>query len=290
MIDDVLVAPVHEVVEVLHGRDLEELPGRLDVFDADFAQADVADQSFALHLRDGAELLIPGNLVVDPVQLPQVEALQLQAAQAQQHALTQVFGSAYWAPDVGAVSGQSALGRDHQAARVRRQYLSEQFLAHERPVAVRRVDEADAELRHPGDGATRLVQVFGRTPDSLPGDPHRPETEPIHLEVPANPERAARCRIDRRHGALVATQAATGDQNLRQARDLVPRRQRSTGKAGPARRDIARSIARDRRVVRPEMRPEMRQCSGVQRQGSGAVRVRVRVRVRLPSDGVGDDR
>ena len=58
VVEHVLALPVHQVVEVLHGRDREVLLRGLDLLDRHLGQADVADQALVLHLGDRGELLV----------------------------------------------------------------------------------------------------------------------------------------------------------------------------------------------------------------------------------------
>src|SRR5690606_30528046 len=84
VIEDGFTLARDEVVQVLDTDDREEFARRLDLFDVDFAQADMADQTLALHVSDNAELLVARGFIVDAVKLPQVDALDVEAAQAHQ--------------------------------------------------------------------------------------------------------------------------------------------------------------------------------------------------------------
>src|SRR5690606_24346919 len=79
-----------EVIEVLDADDRKEFAGRFDLFDVDFAEADVPDEALALHVGDDAELFVAGHAAVDAMKLPQVDTLHVEAAQAHQDALAEV--------------------------------------------------------------------------------------------------------------------------------------------------------------------------------------------------------
>src|SRR5690606_13971020 len=88
------------IVAVLHRGDGEVPLRRLDLFDADFAEASVADQAIGDEALDGVELLVGRDAGIDAVQLPQVDALELEAAHAEMDLLLQIFGPADLMPDI----------------------------------------------------------------------------------------------------------------------------------------------------------------------------------------------
>ena len=65
--EDVLGFPVHEVVKVLHAHDRRELSRLLDLFHADFREADVADLTFLLQVPKRVELVLERHLRIDAV-------------------------------------------------------------------------------------------------------------------------------------------------------------------------------------------------------------------------------
>src|SRR5215472_4738504 len=107
--DHRLARAVGNVVEVLDRRYPKEFPRCLDLLDVDFAQTEMADEPFLLHLRHYAELLVAGNLRIDAMELPQIDPISLQPAQAHQHALPQVLRATERDPDVRAVPGETSL-------------------------------------------------------------------------------------------------------------------------------------------------------------------------------------
>ena len=77
-IHDVVPRPVGDVVAVLHRHDRDDTLGLLDLRDADLGQADVPHLSLAHELGEDAELLVGGNVLVDSVKLPEVDAVELE--------------------------------------------------------------------------------------------------------------------------------------------------------------------------------------------------------------------
>ena len=69
-----LALAVGQVVEVLHGGDRHDRPGRLDLLHRHLGQADVAHLALVDGVLQHAELLLAGHLRVDAVELPQVDA------------------------------------------------------------------------------------------------------------------------------------------------------------------------------------------------------------------------
>ena len=128
----VLAAAIDEIVAVLHRGHGKVGTGRLDVLDRDVAEADMADQAIATHLGDGPELFVAGNARIEAMELPQIDAVEAQAAQTHQGALAQVFGTSDGFQNAGAETGQTTFGRDRQSA-VGVKRLADQCLADERP-------------------------------------------------------------------------------------------------------------------------------------------------------------
>ena len=136
------------------------------------------------------ELLLARRLGVDPVQLPQVDLVDVEAAQRHEDALAQVLRPAQRRPHVRAVPGETALGRDDDVAVVLPadlpvQRLVDQVLRDVRPVRVGRVDQRHARARPPG-AAPRSASSwsFGGPQIPVPGDPHRPEPQPVDRLAP----------------------------------------------------------------------------------------------------------
>jgi hypothetical protein len=78
------------------------------------------------------------------------------------------------------VPHQTGLGGDEQLLRIRVQRLADDLLADVRPVAVRRVDEVDAEVDRPAQYPDALGPVGRLTPDARSGQAHRAEAEAVH--------------------------------------------------------------------------------------------------------------
>jgi hypothetical protein len=67
------------------------------------------------------------------MELPQIDAVQLQVTEAHQHALAEILRSANWLPAIRPLAREAALrGNEHSAIRVER--FSDERLAHERTV------------------------------------------------------------------------------------------------------------------------------------------------------------
>src|SRR5688572_18777063 len=102
----------------------------------------MADQAFALHVGDDAELIVARYLGIDTVQLPQVDTLHTESAQAVLDALAQIRRLALAHPLVGPGPHEATLGRNDQAL-VGSELLSDQAFAHLGAVAVGGIDEVD---------------------------------------------------------------------------------------------------------------------------------------------------
>jgi len=174
----VLGLPVGQVVEVLHGGDLGDLGGLLQLRDAHLGQPDRTDLALVLQLRQLADLVGQRHLGVDPVQLQQVEPLHLQPPQRQLGLLAQVGRPANRNPLLRTRPGQAGLGGDEQVVGVGVQGLGDDLLAGAGTVGVGGVDEVHPELDGPAQHGQALGAVGRLTPDARPRDAHGPEAEP----------------------------------------------------------------------------------------------------------------
>jgi hypothetical protein len=124
------------------------------------------------------------------VELIEVDTVEAQPLQAPFARLAQVRRVAFSLPDIAPRANQSALGRDHQTARIRMQRLADQTLADVGAVRIGRVDEVHAELQRPLQHAARVLRVFRLAPDAWPCQAHCAETEAIHGQIAAEGDRA----------------------------------------------------------------------------------------------------
>ena len=146
VVDDVLMLAVAEVVLVLNADDVDDLAGLVDLVGFDFAESDVADLALLLELLDGAERLFHGNLGVDAVELPEVDALEFEAAQAHLDLLDEVLRAADGEPFVWALAGEAGFGGDDDTFGIGGEGFADELLADLGAVGVCGVDEVDAEL------------------------------------------------------------------------------------------------------------------------------------------------
>src|SRR6267154_927715 len=180
-----------EVVPVLHRDDRHELASPLDVRHGNLRQPDVTDLPLLLQIPQGTELIVERHGGIDAVELVQLDALELEPAQAGFTGGAQVFRSTVRRPLTWAGTLESPLGGDHQLWRIRIKGLRDEALAHRRAVGVGRVDQIDAELERQSQHGDRLGVVARLAPDSLAREPHRAEAEAIHRAIAAQEEAAA---------------------------------------------------------------------------------------------------
>jgi hypothetical protein len=81
-VHDVVVPALVEVVAVLHGGDLHDPAGPLELLDAYLRDPDVADRATVDIRLDRAQALLQRRLRVDPVQVVQPDRVEAQRAQA----------------------------------------------------------------------------------------------------------------------------------------------------------------------------------------------------------------
>src|SRR5712664_3508841 len=134
------------------------------------------DEAVILEGLHGVELFLARYLRINPVQLPQADALDAELAPTLYALLAQVFGAAIGSPGVGAAAREPRLGRD-QGLSVWMQRFVNELLGNNRTVGIGRDNEIDAERRQPLQCADRFRLVRRRTPDTAAGDAHGAEAE-----------------------------------------------------------------------------------------------------------------
>jgi len=173
-----LRGPVGEVVAVLDGDDRGHSPSASQLLCVDIANPDVANLPLGLELGQGADRFLEGNVWIGPVQLVQVDPLELQTPQARLAGLPQARGSTISSPLVRTLSGTASLGRDHESLRVRVQSVGDLALVDSGAVGIGRVDQGGAELGRAPKNVFGAVQIPRRALGSGPGEAHRSETDP----------------------------------------------------------------------------------------------------------------
>ena len=144
-----------------------------------------------LQLAQRAQLILERDSGIDAVQLVQLDALELEAAQAALTGGAQVLRPAVRRPPVGTGPLEPAFGGDHQLRRIRVEGLRDETLAHRRTVGIGRIDQGDAELERPPEHGDRLGVVARLAPDALTGEPHGAEAEPVDAALAAQEKAAA---------------------------------------------------------------------------------------------------
>src|SRR6202023_3352070 len=94
-----------------------------------------------------------------------------------------MFRRSVFNPLVRARPLEAALRRDDDAFRIRIQSLGNDSLADIGAVRIRRVNEIDPEFDCASHDANGLTPITGFAPDSLAGEPHRPQAESSHKEI-----------------------------------------------------------------------------------------------------------
>ena len=145
----------------------------------------MTDQALVEEGPDRAELIVPVYFRIDAVELPEVDALDLEPTQAHVDALSQIVGIADLRPRarVVGVADQAALGRDRQSF-IGMKRLGDQILADERSIAVGCIDEVDSDLGQSLEDAYRLFPVGRFPPDARPGVRMAPKPRRVTVRSP----------------------------------------------------------------------------------------------------------
>jgi hypothetical protein len=185
VVDYFFVLAVAEVVEVLDADDVDDLAGFFDLGDLDLAEAYVTDLALFLEALDDSEGILDGDLGVDAVELPEVEALELEAAEAHLDLLVEVFGAGDGEPLVGALAGEAGLGGDDDALGVGGEGLADETLGDLGAVGVGGIDEVDTQFDGSLEDFFGGLGIFGFAPDAFAGDSHGSVSEAMDGEVTA---------------------------------------------------------------------------------------------------------
>ncbi len=194
-----LVAAVGEGVAILHTDDGDDLLHLLDLFGADFAEADVADFALLLHLFQRTQAFFERGAGIDAVELVELDALEFEAAQAHFDTLDQVAGAANVFGFGWSLASDAALGGDDELCRVRVQRLADEAFRSFGAVGVGGVDKVDAEVNGASQDAAGFIEVIRLSPGSLADKSHRSVAKAVDGEVAANLKGAARGGIASGH-------------------------------------------------------------------------------------------
>src|ERR1044071_5741108 len=148
-------------------------------------------RAFRSDLRQRVELLLLRHFGIDAMQLIEVDALQLQPAQASVELLAQPLRPRVLDPLARPRPVEPTLRGDDESRWIRMERLADELLADVRPVRLPGVDEVDPQLHGPPQHAPRLGRIFRRSPHALAGDAHRPEAEAVDGEIAAEIHRSA---------------------------------------------------------------------------------------------------
>src|ERR1700733_458089 len=143
------------------------------------------------------------------MKLPEIEALDLETAEAHLDFLLQIFRTAQRLPCVRAATREAGLGGDDETLRVGVEGFRDDFFADVGPVGVGGVDEIDAEFNPALEDALRLRAVFGFAPDAVTCKAHGAESEAVNRSFAAEGEGAAglcrECGCGAHAGFLIVT-------------------------------------------------------------------------------------
>jgi hypothetical protein len=123
------------------------------------------------------------------MQLQQVDARELEPAQAPLNALLEPFGSRVDRPSVRSPPNEPRFRCDDDAGRIWRERFGDYFFADERSVRIGRIDEIHAafdDVPNQFDGAG---SVGRRSPNPAPRDAHRSEAKTVDGQIAADRNR-----------------------------------------------------------------------------------------------------
>jgi hypothetical protein len=99
-----------------------------------------------------------------------------------------VFWLSVFNPFVGTWPAKAGLGSDHEVRRIRVQRLRYDFFAHVRAIGIRGIDEIDSQLDSAPQHPDGLGPIRGLSPNSLPRNSHRAESQARNPKVVSDQE------------------------------------------------------------------------------------------------------
>src|SRR5215467_9560795 len=104
-------------------------------------------------------------------------------------------GASVWIPAPRRWAAQAALGGNHKIGWIGVEGFADQSLADLGAVRVGCIDEVHAQTERFPQRGLGLVPAWRLSPDAPPGNPHRPEAEPVHRPIAPDGDRARLGRI-----------------------------------------------------------------------------------------------
>ena len=144
-----------------------------------------------LHALERAKRFFERRARIDSVQLVEIDALELEAAQAHLDTLNEIAGAAHVLGFCGALARDAALGGDDDAGRVGRESFADEALGDFGAVGIGGVDESDAEFDGAAQHAAALGFVGGLAPCSVAYQAHGSVAETMDGQIAADEECAA---------------------------------------------------------------------------------------------------
>src|ERR1700680_398083 len=143
----------------------------------------VLDLTLRFQIFQSAELALHRTLWADPVQLIEIDPVAAQPPQAPFARRLQMLRPSVFNPLVRTRSLEATFRRDNDAFRIGIRSLSNDSLADIGAGRCRRVNEIYPEFDCASHDANGLTPITGFAPDSLAGEPHRPQAESSHEEI-----------------------------------------------------------------------------------------------------------
>ena len=125
------------------------------------------------------------------MQLVEVDAVEFEPAQAHFDTLDEVAGAPHVLGLCRSLAGNTALGGDDHARRIRVQRLGNKALGNLRAISVGSVDQRDAQLHGPAEDATSFGRIGWLAPRAFAHQAHGSVAETVDGQVAANEECAA---------------------------------------------------------------------------------------------------
>ena len=111
------------------------------------------------------------------MELIEVDPLESQPPQTVRTSAAEMLRPAIDIPVAGTRARQPALARYHELGRIRVEGLSDQCLAHPRPIGIGGVDKSHTAIGYAAEQGDRFPLVGWRSPNAPSGDAHRAKAD-----------------------------------------------------------------------------------------------------------------
>src|SRR4029077_20629161 len=199
IVDELIVAALREVVEVLDTDNLRDCPRLGQLLGRDCAEADLLNEALLLEFSERGDglfewLVFRRGESTEP-EIHDVKGIEAQVAQIVMYGIDNLLAGACVQTGTIGAAAPADFGDDHQIIGVRMQRLLNDLIGDMRTVEIAGVDVVHARCDSLAKNRDRTGSIAWRAPNPLvailSGELHGPITDPVHSQRSARERKAA---------------------------------------------------------------------------------------------------